>query len=633
MSDVSTIRDPELKGVVDEIKRTIDPRQYLTPAKKNTYVCPFCGSGTGKHGTGMQYKPEQNAMFCSRCTRPYDAIAIYQQVHGATFGEAVHELSSGKSRKVVTKPVPLSAKKEPAKDFTSYYAECRKRLTDPRAVKYLEGRGISVETARAFGWGFDPAADPAETGKYFTPRLILASTKGHYVGRRIDGVEDYDKINAKGSTAGVTNLHVMDVPGQVFVCEGAFSAASVYEAGGGLPVILNSAGNAGIFLDYGEAHRPQALLLLALDDDDAGHEATTKITKKLAELKIPYRVAHGLAEGEKDSNDLWIENSERFRKRVQMAMNPEGKKEYVPFDGFFERIMGDRYKAVKTGIDELDDLMGGGFVPGKLILIGAAPGKAKTAICQWICETMAERNKDMKALFISLEMSRDELEARSLSRMIFEHVIGDLSAMEILQHEDVDAMQSGIDKYLSLIGNRVQYNLGCDGVNFHPRGLDEILKTVNMAGDVNLLVVDYIQLIDSGDQTEMERIGKSMKYLLHYARSKNCIVIAVMANNRASNQTGNSSMFTGRGSSDLEYSADYILNITSDEDDSKRFLTLAKGRLAEAGRSIEFRFDGRHMRVHSMELPLGKDVTRKESKAINDLLGLEVDTSSLKKKK
>lgn len=635
MSQGSKILDPELREVVETIRQTVDPRQFADPvdSRAKTYICPWCGSGTGPHKTGMQYKEGQNVLFCSNCNRPYDAIALYQKRHGATWGAAVHELSGGTSHKRITRTSPLSAEVEekPAKDHTAYYAECRPRITDPRAVKYLQGRGITVETAKLFGWGFDPAADTAETGKYFCPRLIMPSGKGHYVGRRVDGKNEAAKLNSKGGSAGLTNLGEMDKPGQVFVCEGAISAASVYEAGGGLPVVLNSADNKGKFLEYIKEHRPKALLLLALDDDSKGRKTTDDIAKALAEMKIPYRVTHGLADGDKDSNDLWVENPEQFRKQVQMAMDPETRPQENPFDGFLQRIKEGTYKAVKTNITEFDDFLGGGFVPGKLTLIGAAPGMGKTAICQWLTESMAERNPELTALFLSLEMSGDEMRARSLARIIYEHELGNLSTMDILQGRSMDTIQKGIDKYLSLIGNRVQYNPGQNGECSQGRGLKQILETIGKAGNVDVIVVDYLQLIDAKRQTEADNIKDSLSALRKMAQERHCIMLVVMATNRASNKANSTDLMSGRGSSDIEFTGDNVLiignEIRIEMEDKKeievptgrRYIHAGKARLAEVDRKLYFRFDGKHMRPYEWDLPMGREATRQEQKICEDL--------------
>ena len=630
--------------VLQTIKQTVDPRQFLRPAKKGTFVCEWCGSGTGTNGTGMRYNKRNNKVHCFNpaCGKDYDVVDVYQKVNGVDFITAVAELSHGEcfQQRQDNCVLPARDEKKPAKDYTPYYEKCRPRLTDDRAVEYLRSRRITVDTVKAYSsWcGFDPAADTAETGKYFCPRLIIPSGKGHYVAKRTDGGEDCKTLNPKDATPEIANLQSMDAEGTCFVVEGAFDAMSIYEAAGGgnMPVTLNSTSNIPELLAYVKEHRPKALLLLALDDDKAGHIGTKQLSDGLAEMKIPYRVTHGLADGKKDSNDLWVENPEQFKKQVQMAMDPETRPQENPFDGFLQRITDGRHKAIKTGKKELDELMGGGFVPGKLTLIGAAPGKAKTAICQWIAETMAEHNKDLTALFLSLEMDKDELLARSLSRMMCEHGIADLSTFEILQGKNTAAIQQGIDKYLSLIGNRVQYNPGVGAEMSHSRSLQDILNTVNKAGRVDLLVVDYIQLVKSGGQSEMENIGNAMEALLELAKTKNCIVIAVMANNRESNKSGSDSLFTGRGSSDLEYSANYVLNITDEEmgdvPTGKRLLTLAKGRLAEVGRKLMFQFDGRHMRPHDLDLSLGREATKKEAKVYDDVSGLKVDRRAIKKK-
>lgn len=295
-----------------------------------------------------------------------------------------------------------------------------------------------------------------------------------------------------------------------------------------------------------------------------------------------------------------------------------------PFDGFLDRIQGGEYKAVKTNIPKLDELMGGGFVPGKLTLLGAAPGKAKTAICQWIAETMAGHNKDFKAVFISLEMDRDDLLARSLARVIHENGLGDLSTFDVLQGNDIPAISAGIDKYLSLYGKRIQYNPGIGGEVSHSRNLADVLKTVDKAGDIDMLVIDYIQLLRAANcNTEMEHINNSLVALLNLAKTKHCIVIAVMANNRSSNISGSAEMFTGRGSGDLEYAGDFVLNIT-DEDingakTGRRYLTVAKGRLAQVGRKLAFTFDGRHMLPKDFEFLLGTIENQQQQKINNDL--------------
>lgn len=598
--------------VKQSITQTVDIRQFLKPAKHGTYECPYCGSGTGKEKTGMKYYEDTNTVYCWVCRKKYDVLDIYQQVHGVDFQKAVAELGNTECFEQKRETSSLSATKEPAKDYTAYYHE-HAQWNDKRAIDYLCQRGIGYETATRMGVCFDAASDPAGSG-CFAPRLIIPSSKYHYVGVRVDGVDEYRKMNVKGATAEVSNLHELDKTGSVFVVEGAFDGMSIMEAGG-RAVCLNSTSNVGKFLDHVKKCRPQAMLLLALDNDKAGRAATEELRKGLETEKIPYRVANLCREG-KDPNDELRADRESFIANVQQTIDPIR-------GGFLQRIKSGRYKAKQTGVKEFDNLTGGGLIPGQLILIGAPPGKNKTSFTQWLAETMAEKDKDFRCLFFNFEMTGDFLLARSLSRIIYESKIDDMSAFQIMQGKNIAAIEKGLDNF-SLIGNRVLYNPGVNGNDIAPPQLGTINKTIAKYGKVDMIVIDYLQLVDAGGSDETENIKRTMAALKHIASVRNAIVIGVMANNRQSNRTGDNSQFTGRGSSSLEYGCDMLLNITDVEEvPDRRAMTLAKGRLAEAGTVMEFSFDGRHMRPYDLEIRDWAPVGKSKAAAIESLLDLK----------
>ena len=35
----------------------------IEPARKSGYICPFCGNGTGKHGTGLEILRKDNGEY------------------------------------------------------------------------------------------------------------------------------------------------------------------------------------------------------------------------------------------------------------------------------------------------------------------------------------------------------------------------------------------------------------------------------------------------------------------------------------------------------------------------------------------------------------------------------------------
>ena len=64
----------------------------------------------------------------------------------------------------------------------------------------------------------------------------------------------------------------------------------------------------------------------------------------------------------------------------------------------------------KTGLNELDRVLGGGIVKGSLVLLGGDPGIGKSTILLQICEYLG---RDLKILYVSGEESRRQLKLRA----------------------------------------------------------------------------------------------------------------------------------------------------------------------------------------------------------------------------
>lgn len=65
---------------------------------------------------------------------------------------------------------------------------------------------------------------------------------------------------------------------------------------------------------------------------------------------------------------------------------------------------------IKTDIGELDRVLGGGIVPGSLVLIGGAPGIGKSTLLLEMCRNLTEKN--VKTLYISGEESLQQIRMR-----------------------------------------------------------------------------------------------------------------------------------------------------------------------------------------------------------------------------
>ena len=66
----------------------------------------------------------------------------------------------------------------------------------------------------------------------------------------------------------------------------------------------------------------------------------------------------------------------------------------------------------KTGMEELDRVLGGGIVKGSLILVGGDPGIGKSTLLLQVCKNLADIGK--KVLYVSGEESLKQIKVRSM---------------------------------------------------------------------------------------------------------------------------------------------------------------------------------------------------------------------------
>ena len=69
----------------------------------------------------------------------------------------------------------------------------------------------------------------------------------------------------------------------------------------------------------------------------------------------------------------------------------------------------EKYMRVSSGIAELDTVLGGGIVPGSLVLIGGDPGIGKSTL---LTEVSAHLSKERKVLYVSAEESASQVKMR-----------------------------------------------------------------------------------------------------------------------------------------------------------------------------------------------------------------------------
>jgi replicative DNA helicase len=579
-----------------EIKARIPCVSYLKKATRGKYECPFGGSGTGMngHGTGALYLYEDtNTFTCFSCKKSGDVIDLYMQQTGLEFSAAVADLAgelgleidpsfngpANKGKPTESREKPQKAPREAAgeeapqdaiePDYSGYYTQCAARLDDLRAVMYLEGRGISPETARRYLVGFDPQADPAQSG-HPCPRIIVPTTKSHYVGRSIDPDAQCAKLNVKGGTPGLFNKRaIFDKDAEtVFVLEGAFDALSVLEAGQ-QAIALNSTNNAGKLIDAlrdarKEGRETTATFVFCIDNDEAGEKALTTLRDGLTRLNLPFIVAD-ICPGCKDANEALVKDKDSFLAAVADAVRRAGSRPDNVRDYISHFMAGDisRFKAErKTGFSDLDAKAGGLY--GGLYVLAAISSLGKTTLAAQMADQLAAAGNDV--IYFSLEQSRLELVTKSISRTVAKKTMAGepgfafASSLAIRKGYLPDHVLKAADDYAESVGPRlsiVEGNMTCN-VSFIG---DYVRHYYQKTGERPVVIVDYLQILqppkDAAKGSKKDEIDNIITELRRLARELDTPVIAISSVNRA-NYLQPISFESLKESGGIEFSADVV---------------------------------------------------------------------------
>ncbi|MBI5255412.1 MAG: replicative DNA helicase [Burkholderiales bacterium] len=174
-----------------------------------------------------------------------------------------------------------------------------------------------------------------------------------------------------------------------------------------------------------------------------------------------------------------------------------------------------------TGIPKLDEMLNGGFAPGRLYIVAARPSVGKSSFSQAIAQHMASHG--LPALFLSQEMSANEVADRGVAN-------------------------AGRVSYTALLSGKMEtqgWSRACDALEQLGRTqlmvddqpalrIGDIRAKAGMVKGLKVLVVDYLQLCGSdlvkeNRNSQIEEISRGLKAL---AKQLDIAVIALSQLNR-----------------------------------------------------------------------------------------------------
>ena len=524
------------------------------------------------------------------------------------------------------------------KDYSKYIE--KSKLNRDQAKAYLVKRKISPDLADKFGLGVAKYFDK-DLNKSMDMLVIPNPAEKSAVLRNLDDSCDSGNRYRKLGRSGIWNADAFRRGKQlgmtVLIVEGELDALSVLTCGG-LAVALSSTENyqqvVPVLNDMFGDPNSVPYLLLALDNDEAGRKCAKDLSDVLAAAHYPHKVVD-LFCGCNDANEALNRCLELFAETISSCRTVEGLAQWefrqqhsglAYRQGFVDAAEKDKYRPVlRTGYDLLDEAFEGGLASG-LTFIGAIPSLGKTSFVLQMADHLASQGNDV--LYFTLEMSVNELFARSISRFTYLTCRDrELSEPEILRlakttsgillgrkytnysPEEMALIQSCMNQHSQLLHHFFPF----EGVASYTVNdiYNVVADFIAKMGTRPVVIIDYLQILApmSDRMTDKQATDMDVKMLKQISRQFDIPVIAISSFNRKS--YGNASFEAFKESGLIEYSADVMLALqfkslkypepdTLDVDEEKARnprnveLVVLKNRLFPTGQKIFYQYDARY---------------------------------------
>lgn len=322
----------------------------------------------------------------------------------------------------------------------------------------------------------------------------------------------------------------------------------------------------------------------------------------------------------KDINEYYLSDKNKLKSNVdyfnntikdmleQQALKVYEKENVLNYlDEFNDYINDqDKHKPVSTGILSLDKALDGGFYKKNLVILGAISSLGKTTLALQVADNMARSGNDV--LIFSLEMAKEELIAKSLSRLSFlkaydhHYTALALSTRDVMtgkglisdntpSNQRQQFYSEAVQDYKDNLASHIYITECNDTLDISIKTIDEKIKRhIAITNKKPFVVIDYLQIIQDTDKyvNDKQKIDKVLSNLKRIARENDIIIFLISSLNRGA-YTQEISLDSFKDSGNIEYTADILLglqlqtdtNINNEENSKKVKEQINKGQQKE----------------------------------------------------
>lgn len=324
----------------------------------------------------------------------------------------------------------------------------------------------------------------------------------------------------------------------------------------------------------------------------AGYQEVQELAEKFFKQQNWIRVANEIKRVVGDGD---LEKHEELMKMVDAAssVGRHSKDSYTPFESIEEDLCAESIVYIPTGIDKLDEGLGGGLDKGKIGLIICPMGAGKTSMTTCIAgnaattRTKSNDYQGFKVLQICFEDKPRDLRRKYISK-VTQVETSKLNESKETTKKVKEILANHEDK--ALINNNIQILKLATGEVTATDIKNIITKKMNEGFKPDLVIVDYFECIAAERGTSRDdvttREGKTMRKFETMADELNVAMWIPTQGNRASisaELVGNDNV---GGSIRKNQIAQVVLSITRSVDDIKNkraAIAILKNRSGGAG--------------------------------------------------
>lgn len=563
-----TLKLEQLKACIEDYLR-----QRGLPLRK-AFRC-LSPAHEDKHPS-MSYNPRGSNVHCFACGVTYDLLDLIGLDYGLDdfsekyekacllFGFENPHLEYHKNEK----KSQISDFPEKIKDDRSDELDLLRNQADNN-IGYFESRGVTAESCKKYGLF-------QHEGRAYFPVMEKGCCAG-WCARAVNDELQPRYKNSKGALGLFNGDHLSENGGgkRLFITEGIIDAICL-EQMGEQAVALCGSQNTAKLLRRCEVNLQAAnswRFVLCGDLDTAGQKMNEALSDGLQKLGLSAVVLE-MQSADGDINSLYQSNRERLARLVYEAAKPTASTEYAAtsaaagIDAFFSEAQRRSERgAIPTGFAALDKLLDGGLHAG-LYVLGAISSLGKTSFALQMADYIAENSADV--LFFSLEQSRFELMAKSLSRTSAQ-LDDQRKKMAFTSRQLLSGNLSGGARRQQLLQDtRDVYAKASSGLFIREGiadiGAEDIRKAVTahqeQRGRVPVVMLDYLQILKPTDPraTDKQNTDRAVVELKRLSRDFDIPVIAISSFNRE-NYRAAVSMEAFKESGAVEYSSDVLFGM------------------------------------------------------------------------